>query len=124
MDTASGVGEDVGRGVRGRVGSFVGCFVGHSLGNSLGISVDSNFGASVGFVVGFLVGFLIGDNDGEEDGLFIGNSELPVMLVSARAGVCFNNVRREQPLGGVLELQKELASIVPVPRFHSKQKSN
>jgi len=43
-------------------------------------------------------------------------SSLPVMLVSARAGVGFNNIRRETPLGGVLELQRELASLVPVPR--------
>ena len=45
-------------------------------------------------------------------------SSLPVMLVSARAGVGFNNIRRETPLGGVLELQRELASLVPVPRAH------
>ena len=51
-------------------------------------------------------------------------SSLPVMLVSARAGVGFNNIRREQPLGGVLELQKELASLVPVPRIHSEKSSN
>jgi len=40
-------------------------------------------------------------------------SSLPVMLVSARAGLGFNNVRKETPLGGVLELQRELASLVP-----------
>ena len=45
-------------------------------------------------------------------------SSLPVMLVSARAGVGFNNIRKETPLGGVLELQRELASLVPVPRAH------
>lgn len=40
-------------------------------------------------------------------------SSLPVMLVSARAGLGFNNVRNETPMGGVLELQRELASLVP-----------
>ena len=48
-------------------------------------------------------------------------SALPVMLVSARAGVGYNNLRRETPLGGVLELQRELASLVPVPRAHKKK---
>ena len=42
-------------------------------------------------------------------------SSLPVMLVSARAGVGFNNIRRETPMGGVLELQRELAALVPKP---------
>ena len=45
-------------------------------------------------------------------------SSLPVMVVSARAGLGFNNVRNETPLGGVLELQRELASLVPMPRAH------
>jgi hypothetical protein len=47
-------------------------------------------------------------------------SSLPVMLVSARAGIGFNNIRKETPMGGVLELQKELASLVPKPRFHGR----
>lgn len=42
-------------------------------------------------------------------------SSLPVMLVSARAGVGFNNIKRETPMGGVLELQRELAALVPKP---------
>ena len=50
-------------------------------------------------------------------------SSLPVMLVSARAGLGFNNIWKEQPQGGVLELQREVASLVPVPRVHSKKKS-
>ena len=51
-------------------------------------------------------------------------SSLPVMLVSAKPGLGFNNIRKEQPLGGVLELQKELAALVPVPRVHPKTTSN
>ena len=43
-------------------------------------------------------------------------SNLPVMVVSARSGVGYNNLRNETPMGGVLELQRELASLVPVPR--------
>lgn len=42
-------------------------------------------------------------------------SSLPVMLVSAKPGLGFNNVRGGKPLGGVLELQRELASLVPMP---------
>jgi len=38
---------------------------------------------------------------------------LPVMLVSAKPGVGFNNIRRERARGGILELQRELASLVP-----------
>jgi len=49
-------------------------------------------------------------------------SSLPVMLVSARAGVGFNNIRKDTPLGGVLELQRELASLVPMPRTHGRKK--
>ena len=49
-------------------------------------------------------------------------SSLPVMLVSARAGLGFNNIRKDTPMGGVLELQRELASLVPVPRAHGKRK--
>lgn len=45
-------------------------------------------------------------------------SALPVLLVSARPGVGFNNVRKRgggqgRARGGVLELQKELAALVP-----------
>ncbi|CAB9503621.1 GTP-binding protein EngB [Seminavis robusta] len=45
-------------------------------------------------------------------------SALPVLLVSARAGVGFNNIRPRgghvtRARGGVLELQKELAALVP-----------
>jgi len=41
---------------------------------------------------------------------------LPVMLVSAKPGIGFNNIRRERARGGILELQRELASLVPDPR--------
>ncbi|KAL7504310.1 hypothetical protein ACHAXN_001985 [Cyclotella atomus] len=47
-------------------------------------------------------------------------SSLPVMLVSALPGLGFNNIRNGKPLGGVLELQRELAALVPVPRVHGK----
>lgn len=50
-------------------------------------------------------------------------SSLPVMLVSALPGLGFNNVRNGKPLGGVLELQRELASLVPVPRVHGVSKT-
>ena len=43
-------------------------------------------------------------------------TNLPVMVVSARSGVGYNNLRNETPMGGVLELQRELASLVPSPR--------
>jgi GTP-binding protein len=47
------------------------------------------------------------------DALARETSSLPVMLVSARAGLGFNNLRgpEQQPMGGILELQKELASL-------------
>lgn len=45
-------------------------------------------------------------------------SSLPVMLVCALPGLGFNNVRNGKPLGGILELQRELAALVPVPRTH------
>ena len=50
-------------------------------------------------------------------------SSLPVMLVSARAGLGFNNIRgvEQQPMGGVLELQKELSSLVPVSKINVKK---
>jgi len=40
-------------------------------------------------------------------------SALPVMLVSAKAGLGFNNVRGNRARGGILELQRELAALVP-----------
>lgn len=43
-------------------------------------------------------------------------STLPVMLVSARAGLGFNNIRGNQARGGILELQKELAALCPKPK--------
>lgn len=42
-------------------------------------------------------------------------SQLPIMLVSARAGVGYNNLVGQKVSGGVLELQKELAALVPTP---------
>jgi GTP-binding protein len=50
-------------------------------------------------------------------------SSLPVMLVSARAGIGYNNIRgvEQQPMGGVLELQKELSSLVPVSKINGKK---
>eukprot|EP00984_Skeletonema_dohrnii_P034688 scaffold33638_cov142-Skeletonema_dohrnii-CCMP3373.AAC.6 len=50
-------------------------------------------------------------------------SSLPVMLVSARAGLGFNNIRgaEQLPMGGVLELQKELASLVPMSKVDRKK---
>lgn len=39
-------------------------------------------------------------------------SQLPVLLVSARPGVGFNNVVHDRAKGGVLQLQKELAFLV------------
>lgn len=43
-------------------------------------------------------------------------STLPVMLVSAKPGVGFNNVRGDRALGGVLELQREIASLVTLSK--------
>lgn len=43
-------------------------------------------------------------------------STLPVMLVSAKPGVGFDNVRGDRALGGVLELQREIASLAPQPK--------
>ena len=40
-------------------------------------------------------------------------SALPVMLVCAKAGLGFNNVRGNVARGGILELQRELAALVP-----------
>ena len=44
-------------------------------------------------------------------------SGLPVMIVSAKAGLGFNNIRGNRACGGILELQREIASLVPI---HSK----
>lgn len=47
-------------------------------------------------------------------------SILPVMLVSAKSGLGYNNVhfKNRRLLGGILELQRELASIVPKPNLY------
>ena len=50
-------------------------------------------------------------------------SSLPVMLVSAKPGVGFNNVRHNLAKGGVLELQRELAALVPNPMAGKKTPS-
>ena len=44
-------------------------------------------------------------------------SSLPVMLVSAKPGIGYNNLSRKQDrmYGGILQLQRELASLVPTP---------
>lgn len=42
---------------------------------------------------------------------------LPIMLVSAKAGLGYNNVRGSRARGGILELQRELASIAPRPKL-------
>uniref|UniRef100_A0A7S1VXG1 EngB-type G domain-containing protein n=1 Tax=Ditylum brightwellii TaxID=49249 RepID=A0A7S1VXG1_9STRA len=52
------------------------------------------------------------------DNLLREPSSLPVMLVSAKAGLGYNNIRGGIARGGVLELQRELAALVP----HSKQR--
>jgi len=50
-------------------------------------------------------------------------SQLPILMVSARAGVGYNNVdRSNRSRGGVLELQKELASLVVERRSPRKYK--
>ena len=53
-------------------------------------------------------------------------SQLPILLVSARAGVGYNNVdrRTNQSRGGVLELQRELASLVTPRRSPRKRNSD
>ena len=40
-------------------------------------------------------------------------SSLPVMLCSAKAGLGFNNISGEIARGGILEIQRELAALVP-----------
>ena len=42
-------------------------------------------------------------------------SSLPVMLVSAKAGIGYNSIIAVIPEGGVMELQRELAALVPYP---------
>lgn len=44
-------------------------------------------------------------------------SSLPVMLVSAKAGLGFNNIRDNRARGGILELQRDLAGLVPKPQI-------
>uniref|UniRef100_A0A7S2RWQ0 Uncharacterized protein n=1 Tax=Eucampia antarctica TaxID=49252 RepID=A0A7S2RWQ0_9STRA len=44
-------------------------------------------------------------------------SSLPVMLVSAKAGLGFNNIRGNRARGGILELQRELAGLVRKPQI-------
>lgn len=43
-------------------------------------------------------------------------SALPIMLVSAKAGLGFNNLRGNRACGGILELQRELAALIPSPK--------
>jgi GTP-binding protein len=50
-------------------------------------------------------------------------SALPVMLVCAKAGLGYNNVRGNRARGGILELQRELAALVPLPRDHKQRHS-
>jgi hypothetical protein len=46
------------------------------------------------------------------------------MLVSARAGVGYNNLKGGRAFGGVLELQKELSAlVVPRDRIKHNEKS-
>ena len=51
-------------------------------------------------------------------------SLLPIMMVSAKPGVGFNNVNGERALGGVLELQREVAAIIPQPILDVKTKAD
>ena len=46
------------------------------------------------------------------DALVRETSALPVMLVCAKAGLGYNNVRGNRARGGILELQRELAALV------------
>ncbi len=41
---------------------------------------------------------------------------LPVMLVSAKAGIGYNNIQGDRAFGGILELQRDLASLAPDSR--------
>jgi len=43
--------------------------------------------------------------------------DLPVMMVSAKAGLGYNNIRGSRARGGILELQREIASIAPRPKL-------
>ncbi len=47
------------------------------------------------------------------DALIREPSSLPIMICSAKAGLGYNNVRGEIAKGGILEIQKELAALVP-----------
>jgi len=49
------------------------------------------------------------------------SSALPVMLVSAKPGVGFNNIRGDRALGGVLELQREIAALAPQPERQTRK---
>ena len=51
-------------------------------------------------------------------------SSLPVMLVSAKPGVGFNCVVDGVAQGGVLELQRELAGLVPPPQFSNQERND
>jgi len=51
-------------------------------------------------------------------------SSLPIMMVSAKAGIGYNCIKGGRARGGILELQKELASIVPEPTFARKWEKN
>ena len=42
-------------------------------------------------------------------------SALPVMLVSSKADLGYNNIRAGIAKGGVMEFQQELAALVPYP---------
>jgi GTP-binding protein len=50
-------------------------------------------------------------------------SGLPVMLVSAKPGVGFNNIRGDRACGGVLELQREIAALAKWPKEPSSDPS-
>eukprot|EP00551_Chaetoceros_affinis_P005512 CAMPEP_0203669490 /NCGR_PEP_ID=MMETSP0090-20130426/5854_1 /ASSEMBLY_ACC=CAM_ASM_001088 /TAXON_ID=426623 /ORGANISM="Chaetoceros affinis, Strain CCMP159" /LENGTH=572 /DNA_ID=CAMNT_0050534193 /DNA_START=1 /DNA_END=1719 /DNA_ORIENTATION=- len=47
------------------------------------------------------------------DSLIREPSSLPVMVCSAKAGLGYNNIRGEVARGGILEIQRELAALVP-----------
>jgi GTP-binding protein len=48
-------------------------------------------------------------------------SQLPVMMVSAKAGIGYNNIVGQRARGGILELQKELAALA-VTKLSNRQK--
>lgn len=47
------------------------------------------------------------------DSLIREPSSLPVMVCSAKAGLGYNNIRGDEAKGGILEIQRELAALVP-----------